>query len=143
LLRGFRLWLVDNDVRDRQEKLKKHNKNSLEYNRDNETARNYLWIENLLQTPIPCFRRYCLYKIIIPYLINVRGLSYKECFNISYGWLEKCNRLSKVYFNKETEINVRISSVKGYKPISIKKLKNENFELYHVLLSNKIMHISG
>jgi len=139
LLKSFRLWLVDNDIRDRQQKLKnKRLSGPKEYE-----IKNYFWIEKLLQTPIPNFRRFCLYRVLVPYLINIRRLSYNESFDISYKWLEKCSRLSKVYFNIETEINARLSSVKDYKPISIKKLKNENFELYNVLLSNKIIYISG
>ena len=50
---------------------------------------NYLWIEKLLQTPIPCFRRYCLYQYWYPYLVNVRKLSYDECFDILYEWLKE------------------------------------------------------
>ena len=61
-LRGFRLWLVDNDIRNKQEIIKNHNKNSLKSNRHNKAMRNYFWIEKLLQTPIPCF-------IIIAYIV--------------------------------------------------------------------------
>jgi hypothetical protein len=137
LLKRFRLWLVDNDIREKRQKLKRFDKNQqLEFNKENEILENYFWIEKLLQTPIPDFRRYCLYKILVPYLINVRKLSYDKCLGILNEWLKKCNNLSKISFNIYTEINVRLDAVKDYKPISIKKLKNGNIELYNLLFSN-------
>ncbi len=133
LLRSFRLWLADNDLKEKQPKLKderydKRLSRSKEYE-----LKNYFWIEKLLQTPIPCFRRYCLYRIIIPYLINVKRLSYNECFDISYQWFEKCNSISKISFDKEAEIKLRLNSVKNYLPLSIKKLKSENIKLYNLI----------
>jgi hypothetical protein len=123
------------------ELLKRYNERFSDSKEHNITKK-YFWIEKLLQTLIPCFRRFCLFKILVPYLINVIKLSYDKCLNILNEWLKKCSRLSKVYFNIETEIYARVSSVKDYKPISIKKLKNENVELYDVLLSNKIINIT-
>src|SRR5690242_4455442 len=87
LLRGFRLWLVDNNIKENQQKLKDERLSGpKEYE-----IKNYFWVEKLLQTSIPCFRRYCLYHIVVPYLVNVKRLSYNECFDISYEWLGKCN----------------------------------------------------
>jgi hypothetical protein len=137
LLRSFRLWLADNEIKDRQEKFRKENESSF---KDNNTTKSYFWIEKLLETPIPRFRRYCLYCIVVPYLINVKKLNAKECFNILIDWLEKCNNLSVLSFDMGSEINVRLNSVRSYKPISIKKLKNENIELYDLLFLHKITH---
>jgi hypothetical protein len=136
LLRGFRLWLVDNDLTHKQKQL-----NCLKYRKDdsteeNRTILNCCWIEKLLQTPIPCFRRYCLYRILVPYLVNVKRLSYTECFDISCNWLEKCNSIFKLSFDKERESKLRLNSVKNYLPLSIKKLRNENVELYNLIFTN-------
>ena len=133
MLRGFRLWLVDNDIRERRQKLKDERYNKRLPGPIEFEIKNYFWIEKLLQTSIPCFRRYSLYRIIIPYLINVRGLSYNECFDISYKWLERCNSISRISFDKEVEIKLRLNSVKNYLPLSIKKLRNENNELYDLI----------
>ena len=94
------------------------------------------WIEKLLQTPLPCFRRYCLYRIIIPYLINVKRLSYNEYFDVSCKWLEECNSISKISFDKQAETKLRLNSVKNYLPLSIKKLRYENIELYNLIFMN-------
>jgi hypothetical protein len=37
------------------------------------------WIERLLKTPIPDHRKYCIWRILAPYLINVKHLSFEDC----------------------------------------------------------------
>ncbi len=135
LLRDYRLWLADNDL------LRKKKKNSRLQNKScniidkNELAKKYFWIERLLQTPLPCFRRYCLYRILVPYLVNVRKLNDEECFDVLKTWLEKCNNLSIIPFNIESEIKTRLNGVKDYEPLSLYKLRNENTDLYDVVYS--------
>jgi hypothetical protein len=140
LLRSFRLWLVDNDLRNQQERLKRFNKSSSKSKKD-DTIKTCVWIEMLLQTPIPHHRKYCLFKIIVPYLVNIRKLSNDECFDIVNKWLEKCNSISKISFDIDTEIKTRLKAVKDYKPISIPKLRKENAELFN-LFEDKINDIS-
>lgn len=36
------------------------------------------WIEKLLQTPIEDFRKTCMWRILCPYLINIRKLTREE-----------------------------------------------------------------
>jgi hypothetical protein len=33
------------------------------------------WIENLLQTPLDDYRKYVIWRILVPYLINIRKYS--------------------------------------------------------------------
>lgn len=130
LLRSFRLWLADNDIRDRQEKYQKNNESSF---KENITTKFYFWIEKLLQTPIPRFRRYCLYKIIVPYLVNIKKLDSDKCIDILNNWLDKCNNLFKLHFDIKSEISIRLKTVKHYKPISKHKLRKENPELFSLI----------
>ncbi|MDF0680309.1 MAG: hypothetical protein P0116_05030, partial [Candidatus Nitrosocosmicus sp.] len=122
LFRDYRLWLADNDLL-----RKKKKKNSRLQNKScniidkNDSAKKYFWIERLLQTPLPCFRRYCLYHILVPYLVNIRKLNSEKCYDILMTWLEKCNTLSKISFNMESEIRTRLIAVKDYKPLSLYK----------------------
>ncbi len=134
LLREFRLWLADNDLlRKKKMKNSRLQNRSCDFIDKNDLAKKYFWIERLLQTPIPYFRRYCLYHILVPYLVNIRKLNNKESFDILNMWLEKCNNLSKLPFNVESEIKTRLNGVKDYRPLAIYKLRNENPELYHLL----------
>jgi hypothetical protein len=58
-----------------------------------------LWIEKLLKTPIPDHRKYCIWRILAPYLINVKHLSFDEAFDIIDKWLDRCNNLEKLDFD--------------------------------------------
>lgn len=57
----------------------------------------------------------------------------QKCLNILLNWLEQCNSISKISFNIEAEINTRLNGVKGYRPFSLNKLRNENPDLYKIL----------
>jgi hypothetical protein len=136
LLREFRLWLADNDLKNKQKRLKNFRyRNDLLMSKKEESRKRYFWIERLLQTPLPCFRRYCLYRILVPYLVNVRKLNDEECFDVLKIWLEKCNNLSGISFNIESEIKARLNGVKDYEPLSLYKLRNEIADLYHLIKS--------
>ena len=130
LIRDLRLWLADIDLK--RKKTSFQNK-SCEIISKSEIVGRYFWIEKLLQTPLPCFRRYCLYHILVPYLVNVRKLNSEKCFDILNTWLEKCNYLSEISFNIESEIRTRLIAVKDYEPLSVCKLRTENAELYDLL----------
>ena len=66
----------------------------------------YKWIEKLLQTPIEDRRKYTLWKILCPYLVNVKKLEYANSYKILKTWLEQCNNLRNLDFNPDTQINL-------------------------------------
>ena len=72
---------------------------------ENGNSSSILWIERLLQTPLPKFRKYCVWRILAPYLINVKHLSFEESFDIIDKWLDKCNELEALDFDTDTKIN--------------------------------------
>ena len=96
------------------------------------------WIERLLQTPIIDNRRYCVWRILAPYLVNVKGFSDEESYYIINLWLQKCSLLRKLSFDPRftTKQNIRNARRVGYYPISYGVLKQENTNL-HKLLSNE------
>lgn len=49
----------------------------------------YEWIEKLLETPIEDGRKYALWKILCPYLVNVKKLEYEQSYQILKTWLKK------------------------------------------------------
>lgn len=87
----------------------------------------------ILETPIEDGRKYALWKILCPYLVNIKKLEYEESFEILKTWLEKCNDLRQLDFNPETEIKDKLYCVKHYNPISIKTFMNDNKDLYLLL----------
>jgi hypothetical protein len=128
LLKGFRRWLVQEERNQ-----KTANKNRNDFRHAIRLSRTYTWIEYLLQTPLYDNRKYCIFHILVPYLINVRGLSPEGVLQVIGDWLAKCNTLKTLDFDPSTEIKNRIKYVKNYKPIGMQKLKEQNIDLYYSL----------
>jgi hypothetical protein len=88
------------------------------------------WIEKLLQTPIEDQRKECLWRIIGPYLLNVRKLSELEAAKMMQNWLDNCDSVRKLDFEPKAKIYSIIKGNKGFKPISFAKLKEGNEGLH-------------
>jgi Primase X len=100
------------------------------------------WIERLLQTPLQEHRKYCIWRILAPYFINVRRLSFDDSYDKIYQWLDMCNQLKELDFDIQTKINDSLNRATntGYLPISFdnplkepRTLKNDNRELYDTI----------
>ena len=139
LLREFRLYLADIDIRKRMADINKIRSN-ISVKTLYHSSIQYQWIEKLLDTPLEDGRKYTLWKILCPYLINIKKLEYEQSFKILKTWLEKCNDLRQLDFNPETEIKVKMRNVKHYSSISIKTLMVDNRNLY-LLLRTKIIDL--
>jgi hypothetical protein len=95
-----------------------------------------------LKTPIPDHRKYCIWRILAPYLINVKHLSFDDSYEKIYQWLDRCNKLKELDFDPETKINNSLNRATntGYLPISFdnplkepRTLKSDNRELYDIV----------
>ena len=125
----FRRWLIQEEINERLtiKGYRSHTKSAISL------GKNIEWIETLLKTPIGDHRKYCLWRILIPYLINVKKIDKDSAFKFMEGWLANCDELQKLQFNPQTKIKENIKYVKDYLPISKNKLKDENPELYNLL----------
>ena len=133
MLREFRLYLADIDIRkNKRIKTNKSAETSTKSQYHLSTIQ-YEWIEKLLETPIEDARKTILWKILCPYLVNIKKLEYDKSFEILKTWLEKCNDLRQLDFNPETEIKGKLYCEKHYNPISIKTFMNDNKDLYLLL----------
>jgi hypothetical protein len=135
LLRDYRTWLVAEKINDKREenKSKKHiSSKSIGYNFTNTIP----WIEKLLETPIIDHRKYAIWRILTPYLFNVRKLPDNEVVNILNSWLNSCSIVRPLDFNSRYLIrqNIRNRNRIRYFPVSIHKLGSENNELYNSFL---------
>jgi hypothetical protein len=139
LVQEFRIWLTLQEINLSKDKSKKNTikKPQYEYssNRNNQSGNvsRIDWIEKLLKTPIEDQRKDCLWRIIGPYLLNVKNLSESETSKIMEEWLEKCDKFRKLDFEPRIKIYSIIKGNKGYKPISFSKLKEENKDLFVLL----------
>ena len=93
------------------------------------------WIEKLLIIPLPDYRKYCTWRILAPYLINVRKLQDDEAYQIIRKWLKKCNSVKRISFDETSRIRYDIQSVrkKGFYPIGWNQLKIDNIDLMNTL----------
>jgi hypothetical protein len=135
LLKEFRRWLIQEEY---NLKLKK-GAVSPSYNVIIRTNNKIDWIEKLLQTPLEDFRKYCLFHILVPYLLNYRNNSIEESSKILELWLHKSNELRPIDFNPIIEVRNRIKFVKKFKPLSVLKLRIYNIELYHLLKTKDLV----
>ncbi len=100
---------------------------------------NISWIDNLLKGSLEDYRKYCLWRILGPYLVNVRKLSNEEASRILMEWLERCEQIGKLDFSPTLVIKNNLRSVKTYLPPSVEKLKKDHTELYELLKLKSIV----
>jgi hypothetical protein len=98
------------------------------------------WIERLLQTPISDHRKYSIWRILLPYLLNIRKLPEEEATCIVRDWLSRCNQLRRLDFNYKQKVKDGIEGAKrGYLPVSLRKLKEENSGLHNMLYDKDLI----
>jgi hypothetical protein len=97
------------------------------------------WIEKgILEHPLLDHRKYIIWRILSPYLLNVKKLPKEEAYSIIKNWLDKCDKLEKLNFNSKIKIKEGLKGAsKGYFPISMEKLKEENKTLYYTVVNNR------
>ena len=126
LLRDFRRWLINEMIKQRLTDSKKARGKTI-------NSTKIWWIEKLLQTPVDDYRKFVVWRILAPYLINIKKCSIDEAFNTIKDWLDKCSQSRSLDFNPNYRIKYNINTAKrnGYMPISLDKLKIENIYLYN------------
>jgi hypothetical protein len=137
LLRGFRKYMINQSIRTKV--IVEHRKSM--HRKGNRLGRGFAnkskigWIEKLLQIPIPDHRKYAIWRILAPYLINIRKMSESEAFRIIVEWLYKCNSLRRLDFprNYLVKYNIKSARKSGYLPISFDNMKDTNRGLYTLL----------
>lgn len=128
LLRYFQLWLINEKIQYKRMDTKRARIQTT-------NPKTILWIEKLLQTPLDDYRKFVVWRILSPYLINIRKYSADESYEVIKNWLDKCNQLRSLDFNPNYTIknNIKSATRSGYLPISLRKLKADNAYLYNVL----------
>jgi hypothetical protein len=130
LLAPFRRYII-NEKYIELLKAKKRRSRSQSHNVTSSSSNHIIWIERLFQTPLADHRKYCIWRIMTPYLLNIRKLSEHDTKRIIIDWLDQCGQLRKLDFNHNQKITDGIDgAAKGYLPVGRGKLKEENPELY-------------
>jgi Primase X len=147
LLRDYRRWLIQKRIDDIEELKKQGEKHSkfhmiISQSQDQEstnTITKIKWIEKgILEHPLSDHRKYIIWRILSPYLLNIKKLPKEEAYSIIKNWLDKCDKLEKLNFNSKIKIKEGLKGAsKGYFPISMEKLKEENKTLYYTVVNNR------
>ena len=143
LLRDFTRYLIQQKINSKLEEVKTQRRHFTGRSNaaiiHNGNSHIISWIESLLQTPLSDHRKYCIWRIFSPYLLNVRKLPNEESYSIMNDWLDKCNKVEELNFNAGAKIKEGLrSAAKGYYPISLEKLKQENKALYNKVTSRLV-----
>ena len=122
------MWLID-------EKMEQRLASSRKARTKTAYSNTIWWIEKLLQTPLSDYRKFAVWCILAPYLINIRKCSTDDASKIIKDWLDRCSQLRRLDFNAYRMIKYNVDSAKrnGYLPRSMEKLKTENTYLYNLL----------
>ncbi len=143
LIHDFRTWLIQQELSLKSETKKQKpqmKKTRLNVSNPNlwslSQGSRISWIETLLKTPIEDHRKYCLWRILGPYLLNIKQLSEQTSADILERWLLECNKKRKLDFDSKTRVHGIVKYNKGFQPISYSKLATENNDLL-ILIKSK------
>jgi hypothetical protein len=143
LLIQYRIWLqfaTIRDIREQRIREEQHRKYRHIYGRARERRNyDYDYIEKLLDKPLDDHRIFCIWRVLAHYLINVKGLSRQDAFNIISSWLDKCNAVCRLKFNPRQKISDVLRRVGSYYPISRTDLEQDNRLLFQRLKNEGIV----
>ena len=136
LLREFRLYLADNDIKRKIDSRQKYY--SLKYNgsSNNSIPKCYQWIEDkLLKTPIPDYRKITVDLVLVPFFIVIKKLTANQTFDLTKEYLIKCNELQPLKpsineFEKRIKIAIEKSIENKIPPIKIENMRNKYPQWY-------------
>ncbi|MGC8538949.1 MAG: DNA primase noncatalytic subunit PriX [Candidatus Micrarchaeia archaeon] len=85
----------------------------------------FAWVEKLLTTPIPDVRHRVVNLILAPYLVNVKGLSEEQAFEIIRDYIEKCKMINPNTAITDSYImyQCRYAKRRGLKPYTLAHAK--------------------
>jgi hypothetical protein len=132
------MWLKAQVIKDMQRRVEADRVNRKYRRRSGEKKSTFQWIEKLLKKPIDSNRYYCTWRILVPYLINVRRLSRQEASDIIQGWLAKCNSVKRLSFNPR-KVNDVLQRVGSYYPIARADLEQDNKLLFRLLKDEDVV----
>ena len=103
------------------------------------TTENIPWIERLLQTAVSNGRKYSIWRILVPYLVNRQHRSVEQSTCTIMNWLNRCAQLARLDFNPSSRINYATRHVGKHGPVHPDTIGKEHDTLYELLKSNGVL----
>jgi len=139
LMPRYYIWLQAAVARHLDKQMESGLSRRKDWRSQSDRKKQYQWIENLLNKPIHDHRKYCIWRVLVPYLINVRGLSMEEAFNIIRAWLVKCSYVKRLNFPIQ-KVDEALNGVGEYFPIARLKLEDDNKPLFELLRNEGVIY---
>jgi hypothetical protein len=102
-------------------------------------TKNIPWIDRLLQTAISNGRKYCIWRILAPYLVNMKHVSIEQSACIIMDWLKRCAQLAILDFNPRSRIDYALRHVGKHSPVHPASLRKEYDGLYDLLKVQRVL----
>jgi len=139
ITREFQAYLIQKRI-DKLKERKKLSESKRRYSSFSPSGRLEIdWIERLLETPIEDNRKYCLWRILCPYIINVKKVKPYEAEDILKEWLDKCRTVENLTFNPAVYIKNDLRHVGSYRPPKLETLKREKPNIVQLLKAKNIL----
>jgi hypothetical protein len=100
----------------------------------------YEWIDKkILSKPFKDYRKIIVNLILAPYLIVIKKLSFEDAFEIINEWLQQCDLLRKLDFNKKFLVTIALTTAykKQIPPMKMITLKTNYKDLYFILVQKE------
>ena len=127
LLGSFCAYLRDQKLK--EQRVIQQNASSV----NSSVAENIPWIDTLLQTTVSNGRKYCIWRILVPYLVNRMHLSTEQSTNMIMNWLNECAQVARLDFNPSDRIVYAIKHLRKYGPVHPRTIEKEHDTLYKLL----------
>jgi len=102
-------------------------------------AENIPWIDRLLQTAVSNGRKYCIWRILVPYLVNRKHLSTEQSTSMIMNWVNECAKVARLDFNPSDRIVYAIKHVGKYGPVHPGTIGKEHDTLYELLKAQGVL----
>ena len=100
----------------------------------------YQWIDKkILGNSFSDYRKLIINLILAPYLIVIKKLAFQDAFEIINEWLQKCDLLRRLDFNKKVLVTTALTTVykKQIPPMKMITLKTNYKDLYFILVQKE------
>ena len=135
----FRTYLIQKKIDEKEQKQKILLKLKRQQNNYKNTPNNrnyYEWIDKkILSKPFKDYRKIIVNLILAPYLIVIKKLSFEDAFEIINEWLQKCDLLRRLDFNKKFLVTTVLTTAykKQIPPMKMITLKTNYKDLYFLI----------
>jgi hypothetical protein len=60
--------------------------------------------KGILEHPLSDHRKYIIWRILSPYLLNIKNCPKRKAYSVIKDWLDKCDKIKKLNFNPKIKI---------------------------------------